>query len=351
MAIYRELQTSRVIRFSDRDPGTSLEFIVVGAADDAAALAAIQAESPYKLLGFTRTGYTPRPLGGNVWEVSVEYGQPDPGASPAAFPGETISDEDLADVPTLPSLLDPFPGADLDPFSDYPSDGTFGGDLGGTPSGEEPSSNQAIGGDWGFDTVGGTKKIRLALPKSVSGVASRYYAATGQTVQNYGRLIGVKTSEGKLEAEGTDIPETKLEISKVANVAAISLRYIALVYRMTGTVNKKAFAGFPAGELLFLGASGQYKPPSGQQEAGGWSITYRFAVSGNLVAGAGGYEIAENLMLPEGDQIDGWDYLDVQYKLAQHSTGRQMEIPFQFAVHRTFLRTDFKWLGFRRFGF
>ncbi|MCY3019526.1 MAG: hypothetical protein NTW87_10930 [Planctomycetota bacterium] len=73
-----------------------------------------------------------------------------------------------------------------------------------------------------------------------------------------------------------------------------------LYYALTGSVNNAPFKGFAAGEVLFLGASGQKRGQDGK-----WEVTFKYAASPNMV----------NIQVGSimGIAKKGWEYMWVQY--------------------------------------
>jgi hypothetical protein len=125
-----------------------------------------------------------------------------------------------------------------------------------------------------FDTTGGTVTV----------TASKYttrYGKSGETAPDFKNAINVVDGE----VRGTDIviPTLKFSIRKRQPKASISTAYVKTLASLTGTVNGYAFLGFVAGELLFMGASGQQGTESDPE------VTYHFAASQN----ASGLSIGE----------------------------------------------------------
>lgn len=101
---------------------------------------------------------------------------------------------------------------------------------------------------------------------------------------------------------GADIlvPTYQFSETHVFTDAAITQAYKAVLFRATGKTNNAPFKGLQAGEVLFLGASGQRRA-----EDLLWELTFRFNCSPNLT----------NLSVGNitGITKRGWDLLWVRY--------------------------------------
>jgi hypothetical protein len=118
---------------------------------------------------------------------------------------------------------------------------------------------------WSFDTTGGT--IRVTHSK-----ATNKYPNTTASPSFNG---AVQVQNG--EAQGTDIiiPALKLTATYRWPKNTVTPTYVNLLASMSGTVNSDAFGVYAAGELLFLGASGEIVPNISTE------IQYQFAASAN----------------------------------------------------------------------
>ena len=189
-----------------------------------------------------------------------------------------------------------------------PGGGTGAGEGAQPPpdSSGTPSETQPLGVEFNFDTAGGT--AHAVMSKNTVAKKGR----GGIVVPDNKRAIGW-TRDGKIE--GTDIVAPKLEFSFSRKIASVSLLYIKRLRSTVGKMNDAPFLTFDVGELLFLGASGQYR----DQE--GWQVSFKFAAAENeavveLVPGADG------LKLLPADRTDGivtvaklgWEYVWVGFR-------------------------------------
>ena len=143
-----------------------------------------------------------------------------------------------------------------------------------------------------FDTGGGTMHRNQSL-KTVAKVPNDAPDFNGAIeVDNEGNVNGV------------DVTMPVLNFTETHTMAGsrVSTSYKKSVAALTGTVNRSSFRGFAAGEVLFLGASGQKRS---KKASAPWEITFRFAVSPNQSSLSVGKLKVSNKK--------GWDYLWVRY--------------------------------------
>lgn len=112
------------------------------------------------------------------------------------------------------------------------------------------------------------------------GYAQTAFPATGQTATDYGFALDVQ--DGKPQGVERVIPALKYSIrAKIATeyLGASVIAYSKLVARLTGSVNDAPMFGgeFAAGELLFIGASGELIAENPQ-------LTFNFLASENVSA-------------------------------------------------------------------
>ena len=147
-----------------------------------------------------------------------------------------------------------------------------------------------------FDTCGGTRHV-IASKSTL-----RAYG-TGATTADNGNLIGVTGDN----VEGCDITIPVYSFSETHYIddTAVTATYKSKLFGLTGKVNNAGFKGFGAGEVLFMGASGQ------KRCAADWEITFHFQASPNCTAaGASALTIGTITAIEK----KGWEYLWVRYK-------------------------------------
>lgn len=119
-----------------------------------------------------------------------------------------------------------------------------------------------------FDTGGATQHITQAL-------GTTKYAKSGETAADFKDAIGV-TPDGTVQGVDIPIPSLTFEVTKYLESSVVSDDYVRGLAGATGKVNSKAYRGFDAGELQFLGATGSKRPQ------GDWEVRFKFKFSENL---------------------------------------------------------------------
>jgi hypothetical protein len=163
-----------------------------------------------------------------------------------------------------------------------------------------------------FDTTGGTQHITHSNPDF--GTVGKY-GVNGDTAPDNGTMIGA----GPDGAEGCDIvvPVYQFGETHFFTKAQVTDAYRGVLYRLTGMVNNDTFRTCEAGEVLFLGASGTYRP--GPKP---WAISFKFAAAPNKYKPATDADkMRRQIVIPTGtfqginpDKItvtrkNGWEYL------------------------------------------
>lgn len=115
---------------------------------------------------------------------------------------------------------------------------------------------------WGFDTQGGTVQITYA--------ATNKYPTAAPNMNG-----GIGFSGGEFQGVEKVIPALKLNARYRWPADTVSTSYINALSAMTGTINAATWQGYAAGELLFLGASGEVVPGKPTE------VDYHFAASPN----------------------------------------------------------------------
>lgn len=118
-----------------------------------------------------------------------------------------------------------------------------------------------------WDNTGGS--VRMTASRGTT-----RFARPGRTAPDFKGAIGVKGGE----PEGVDvvIPVLKLTFSYKWPKGVIDLAYVKALSTMVGTTNNALWYTFAAGELLFLGSSGEIDPTVPTD------IQYHFAASQNV---------------------------------------------------------------------
>ena len=145
---------------------------------------------------------------------------------------------------------------------------------------------------WSFDATGRWLRVRRghALIQRVP-----------QSAFNPGLRIGWDGASGS-DPGGVECLICRMREKCVAtySVKDIDIAFKRNVMRLTGRVNSRAFHGWEAGEVLFLGAA---QGPAYRNGGGKWltDVTYHFAISPNEYSPSlGTYSFA--------GRVDGWDH-------------------------------------------
>lgn len=175
-----------------------------------------------------------------------------------------------------------------------------------------------------FDTTGGKHKITNSLETVLK------KAKSGETAPDFKSAINV--SEKNVEGVDIIIPSLKFSLTAVMPFELITVEYGKDCARMTGRTNASGFFGFDAGELLFLGASGNSRRQSEEQP--GVEMKYSFEASEN----------ASGLSIGDIDGIDknGHDYLWVLHAPEVDNTAKFVpKRPKACYVERVYEQADF----------
>lgn len=167
-----------------------------------------------------------------------------------------------------------------------------------------------------FDTTGGTLHLKTALT---------HVADYPAGAPNHAGAIGVNGDE----VEGTDIvvPALKLTATFRHPAGFISLPQIKNLARITGQVNSHPFLTFEAGEVLFLGCTGDEGTSSPT------SISYQLACSENLQN-----QIISAITVTEKK---GWDVSWVEFEDNEDAAGKPIRKPKAIHIEQVYRRTNF----------
>jgi len=171
-----------------------------------------------------------------------------------------------------------------------------------------------------FETGGGTQHIT----QSLSTIGS--YAPAGKTAPDFKGAIGA--TRDSVEGVDIQVPVFQFSESHVLPDRIVTDAYKLNLYNLIAKVNQAAFRWFAAGEVLFMGASGNKR---GEDD---WEVTFRFAASPNKTGQTVG-DITGIAKL-------GWDYLWVLYEDAEDATADWIvKQPLAAYVERVYEQGDF----------
>ncbi len=316
MASIVELFDSRKFREGDK-PTLTLHYVVYDADDATEVGQLVEDTAPFQVGALFYKTYDATPLGGGVWDVTVDYDEKirEKGADSAGGKGGPSGDN-LAGSGGSNDL-----GGIGGPAGGGTGDSGPGGAGGGAGGGEGKQND--FGGKWSysFSTSGGTQHITQSK-------GTLAFAPAGQTAPDYESAINV----GKDDVQGVDItvPIFKWTETHTLPIAAVTPQYKLILFDLTGKVNQAAFRGFGIYEVLFEGVEGSIK--SGED----WELTFHFTASPTV----------ENQTI--GDITvtgkHGWDYLWVRYQdaISENTKVRQ---PAAVYVETVYESGDFSKLG------
>jgi len=178
---------------------------------------------------------------------------------------------------------------------------------------------------YSFEIGGGTTRVTQSLD-TVS-----YSSGESESAPDLGHAI---EWDGE-KANGVDIyvPTFNFHIAKWFNVSQLDTQLQKNIASVAGKVNKNPFRGFARGEVLFIGAVGQWKKSDTVTE-----ITFHFAVSENKE----GYDVGEIRIA----QKFGWWYQWVQLSKKADEESKSI-LPQVDAVYleQVYNEIDFRKLG------
>lgn len=176
---------------------------------------------------------------------------------------------------------------------------------------------------WSFDSTGGT--IKLMTSKNTT-----RYAPSGRVAPDFQGAIGVKNTGKDAEPEGIDvvIPGLKLTATYRWPAGVVDTAYVKTIAGLTGHTNNATFYDYAAGELLFLGASGEVNPTTSNE------VQYHFLASQN----ATGLTIGTISSIAK----KGHEYLWVAFEADQDSSAKKLvQRPLGVYVERVYDEGDF----------
>lgn len=252
-----------------------LTYIISGTSDETTALSNLASTAPTSFQGFSRLSRQIEPLGDPTvtekWEATVRYG------------------------------------------------------VNNTAGSSSESGETSV---FTFETGGGSQNVK----QSISTINS--YAPSGETAANFKGSINVTDNGTSQEVSGVDIviPVYNFSETHYIDDTTVDSAYKGTIYSLTGKVNDDTFKGFPAGSLLFLGASGT------KRGADYWELTFKFSASPNKT----GLTVGDIT----GITKKGWEYLWVSYETKTDATaGRTVKVPASVYIEKVYDEGDFSGLG------
>lgn len=193
-----------------------------------------------------------------------------------------------------------------------PSAGGQNPDGGEGSEGEGPEPDEVLGPEYKYSSQGGTRHITQSL-ETKSAILE-----DGLPAPNVNKVIGLSRDR----VEGCDVISGDLSWSMTMRQCQVGWGYWRMVCALTGTINKTNFCGCLPGEILFTGATGDFK------EGDGWTITWNFLERANekkvYLGNSGAFT-------PK----DGHDYVWYSYRDGENS-GFSVQVPAAMYVERVY---------------
>lgn len=188
----------------------------------------------------------------------------------------------------------------------------------------EDTSAEAV---FSFDTTGATSIVFASKPDDVQTFVKVPYVAT-----DYEGAINVD-EQGTVKGVEQVIPALKLSYRKRLPRATITAAYVKSLARLTGTTNNATFkTEWEAGELLFLGATGQQGTKTDPE------VTFHYAAAENV----------DDLTIGEIAAIakQGHDYLWVKFERIEDTAAKTLAPrPRVVYVHRVYKSANWSAMG------
>lgn len=175
----------------------------------------------------------------------------------------------------------------------------------------------------GFDASGGTIRVFAS-----SNTAT--FPRSGRTAPNFRGLIGIK--DGDPEGVDITVPALKLNYRYKWPANVINNGYIKAMAGLVGTCNSASYDTYGAGELLFVGLSGEVVDDLPTE------VTYAFAASADVT----GLTLGDITGVNKG----GHDYLWVAYEEDSDAAAKKkVKVPLAAYVERVYRRSSWSALG------
>ncbi len=201
---------------------------------------------------------------------------------------------------------------------------------------ESTGIDTAGGGEvssFNFDTGGGTFHLLQTKNPTIAYGPPPTIPVT--PIPKTGGAIGYDGEH--IQGVDISIPVYSFQETHYLPVATVTTAYKKTLADLTAKVNDASFKGFPAGEVIFLGASGSRR----NEEK--WAITYRFAREPNEIDIIVGHD------LPAAEKItgiakEGWQYMWARY-VDVVKDARKVKLPIAVYVETIYDSASFSGLG------
>jgi hypothetical protein len=332
--VFIETQKSRQVTGSVTDSKLRREWVALRHTDEAVVNAELLAIAGPSFDGLPYSSHKIDPLGGGVWLCEVMYEFRIPDAPENQDDTEALGPSYAVDITagsqhitqSLATLRGVATGINLtmhpsSPFRMRP-EGTI------APSAADVGKQVTITGGTGWTL--GTYTISafdngywvVASSPAAPGTSGGRFWTTA--VPNYNQAIGVT----KDRVEGTDKFVPKFEFSITVKTYPVTLEFLRTVRSIVGKTNDAAWRGFAAGELLYMGMTGQCEPNNF------WTLTHKFAAGENLTV-----QVTPDLKIDKG----AWEYLWCTYQQTVLN-GVALQVPRAAYVEKIYDSVDFNTL-------
>lgn len=282
MAIFlRETHDSRELHYGAQGGGETLRFFAWATAGETSADVYVftQTNTPLTFDGFIRNDIRVPPTGGPTWKVEVEYGTTGVGGG----------DQPTGVTPTNPTA----PANDTTPLT----------------------------GGFSFSVAFGQVHITQSIFTASATRRTGYGVA-----EDYKGAIGVGADD---EIAGCDIPPSPANtFQRTVARATVDFAYYRSLRNLCGKTNDADFYEHSAGEVLYIGADGNFT------QGEGWSITHKFGTEENRV----NIDICTGLIVPAKK---GFEYLWVAYAKIDGPNGKTIMTPVQANVEQVLRSGNF----------
>lgn len=286
MPIIYERPTSRPFTVDANTEGVTRQYFVSGTNDEDEVYELLVANTPVTLGKMARKAIKAEPLCGGHWFGDVEYTTIEANAAVGVEPVE----------PAAPDLLAP------------------------------------LDASYSIDTTGATVHITQAISTTyrVTSADPNPPVAGGGKGSGADEKLAIGMSKDRVE--GTDIYAPAFQFSKTVQRANVTMQYInTALYGLVGRVNNAPFFHFAAGEVLYLGCSGNFTVRER------WTLTHKFACQPNEL----NIDVGGGITVPAKK---GWEYLWVGYKNGEVGNAI-LQVPSTAYVQQVYKTGNFALLG------
>lgn len=329
--VFIETQKSRQVVGNTSEAKLRREWVALRSMDQTLVKAGLLTTAGSIFQGLPYASHKADPLGGGVWLCEVMYEFRIPDAPENQDDDEALGPSYAVDITagsqhitqSLRTLRSKGTGINLTmhPTSQFRlrPEGTL------TPTAEDVGKQFTVTGGTGWSlgtyTIGSIDNgywVVSASPAAAGTAGGRFWTTA---VPDYRQAIGVT----KDRVEGTDKFVPKFEFSITVKTYPVTLSFLRTVRSAVAKTNDQPWKGFAAGEVLYMGMTGQCEPNNF------WTLTHKFAAGENLTA----VPITPELTIDKG----AWEYLWCTYQQAVLN-GVALQVPRGAYVEQIYSSAD-----------